>query len=81
MDSIKDEIEEEFNFQIVKELILEINKNETEQTMLDIWSKCRNNPWNAGIIYSMIRCRTEINDNNDYNTPSAASITLEKPDA
>lgn len=48
-------LEESFNLAIAEELMREVNPNVTEDDIKCVWSNCGGNPWNAGILYTMIR--------------------------
>lgn len=50
-----DTLQETFNLAIVEELMRKVNPNVTEDDINSVWSNCGGNPWNAGILYTMIR--------------------------
>lgn len=44
---------------IVEELLREIDLDVTEEEIQEIWDLCKNNPWNAPILYK-IKLLTQI---------------------
>jgi hypothetical protein len=52
-------IGELFNIEIVRELLLEYDENISPETVLEIWSKCDGNPWNAPVIYLILKTARE----------------------
>lgn len=47
------------NQEIARELMLEINPNLTEEKFQYVYSLCKGNPWNAGILYKMLELKNE----------------------
>jgi hypothetical protein len=48
-----------FNECIAQELILQVNPNATEAEITETWHKCRDNPWDAGILYALLQLARE----------------------
>lgn len=48
-------IMDSFNFEIVRELLLEIDDEITTEEIHKIYDLCQGNPWNAGILYQILR--------------------------
>lgn len=40
--------------EIVRELLLEINPNLSDEKFLEIWKMCHGNPFNAPILYQIL---------------------------
>jgi hypothetical protein len=45
--------------EIARELVLEHNPELTEDKFEQIWSLCKGNPWNAGIVYQLLEFKNE----------------------
>lgn len=43
------------NQEIVKQLLLDENPHITDEEVLKIWKKCKNNPWSAPILYHLMK--------------------------
>jgi hypothetical protein len=50
----KQDLENIFNLEVARELLLEENPTITDEEVNNIWIMCENNPWNAPILYKMI---------------------------
>ena len=46
---------DEFNRAIAEELLLDVDKTITQETMDLVWSKCNGNPWNAPILHALMQ--------------------------
>ena len=44
-----------FNLEVARELLLKENPMITDEEVSNIWIMCKNNPWNAPILYKMIK--------------------------
>ena len=51
------EDKEVFDREVARELMLEIDENVSDEDVSRIWEMCDGNPWNAGILYRMVRMR------------------------
>jgi hypothetical protein len=45
--------------EIARELVLEHNPELTEDKFEQVWSLCKGNPWNAGIVYQLLELNEE----------------------
>jgi hypothetical protein len=56
MNDTNDEaiLKEAFNMSIAEELMLDVNPNVTADEVARVWAQCKGNPWNAGILYSIM---------------------------
>lgn len=54
MSELNQEIQEIFNYEIARELLIEVAPNINEEQIKKIWSACGGNPWNAVPIYSIL---------------------------
>jgi hypothetical protein len=44
-----------FNLEVARELLLEENPSITDEEVNNVWGNCGNNPWNAPIVYKLMR--------------------------
>lgn len=51
---LEQDIDDTFNKEIARELIIEHNPNATDAMVDTVWAACKGNPWNAGILYVML---------------------------
>ena len=58
MTSMENIVEEAFNTAIVEELLREIEPSVTEEKIQEIWKLCRGNPWNATLLYQILKLKT-----------------------
>ena len=49
-----DELNETFNIEIVRELLVEIKPDITSEQVNNIWKECEGNPWNAFVLYHLM---------------------------
>ena len=52
---IEDVLEDTFNLEIARELILAEDSNADNDTVERIWSMCNGNPWNAPVLYNILK--------------------------
>ena len=55
IDMDEQDLEDIFNLEIARELLLESNPLITDDEVNSIWSKCNNNPWNAPLLYKIMQ--------------------------
>lgn len=53
-ESLGKDLEETFNKEIARELMLEVNPSVTDADVEFVYSACRPNPWDAGVLYSLL---------------------------
>lgn len=53
MMNMDDTLNDLFNQEIVRELLRD--ENLTEDQLHKVWTACRSNPWNAPIMYHLIK--------------------------
>ncbi len=51
--NVETDVADIMNQEIVRELMLEINPNLTEEKFLQVWGLCGGNPFNAGLLCKM----------------------------
>lgn len=54
-DAFNAELDDVFNLEIARELLVDIDPNITDEDLSKLYSKCNGNPWNAPILYSMLK--------------------------
>lgn len=55
MIDVEEELATVLNFNIAKELLKQINNNLSDGEILDIFEKCQGNPFNAPILYQLLK--------------------------
>lgn len=55
MIDVEEELATVLNFNIAKELLKQINPNLSDGEILDIFEKCQGNPFNAPILYQLLK--------------------------
>ena len=51
----EDDLENIFNLEVAREPLLEENPMITDEEVNNIWIMCKNNPYNAPILYKIIK--------------------------
>lgn len=54
-DMIGEDIQEQFNLNIVRELLKEIDPNIDDDTVFKVLTLCSGNPWCAKMVYVMLK--------------------------
>lgn len=62
MDEYHDDLNEVFNQELARELLLELDPNLTSTTFDCIWSMSQGNPHNCPILFKVLKAKHEIND-------------------
>ena len=47
--------EEQFKYNIARELLFQEDPDITEETIEKIWSHCNGNPWDAPVLFKLIK--------------------------
>lgn len=56
-DQKEEELFDIFNKEIARELIIEAGGCGSDEELEEIWSKCGNNPYDAGILFSLLKLK------------------------
>jgi hypothetical protein len=51
----KQDLDSIFNLELARELLLAENPLITDEEVDSIWAKCNNNPWDAPVLYKILR--------------------------
>lgn len=54
--------EEALNISIVEELLKGINPSILKEEIQEIWLRCDGNPWDAGVLYTLLKLKEKQND-------------------
>lgn len=56
-----EELEEIFNREIARELLMEATGGEVNDELLKVvWAKCSGNPWNAVVMYNLLKISGQL---------------------
>lgn len=55
MDEYYDDLNDVFNQEIARELLLELDPDLTDTTFDYVWSMAQGNPWNCPILFELLK--------------------------
>jgi hypothetical protein len=56
------ELSVEFKISIIEEMLKEITPTISKEEIQEIWLRCDRNPWNAGVLYTLLKLKEKQND-------------------
>lgn len=57
---LEENVPDIINLEIARELLLELNPKMSDEEISKIYSMCQGNPWNAPVLYSIIKVRDNV---------------------
>lgn len=62
LNDLEEELELSLKKEIARELVFSKDQNVSDDDFEEIWLLCNNNPWNADIIYELLKFKENGNE-------------------